>query len=151
MALRWRRIGILAGALFAINLVGRLVSKFVLDESSSKQNVVAIVGLGAIALTFAVLAFVWGRIRPMGVVAADLAGAAILSCALIVLAGPLVIGQNPFAMGAGDFFEQIWQYAAIVIGASLLGGLVLVMTGQDLRTKQLKRYAQTAKARPKRV
>jgi len=151
MALRWKRIGILAGALFAINMAGRLISKFVLDENSSKQNLVAIFGLGAIALIFAVLAFVWGRIRPMGVLAADLAGAAVLSCALIVLAGPLLIGQSPFSMGAGDFFEQIWQYAAIVIGASLLGGLVLVATGQDLRTKQLKRFAQTAKAKPKRV
>ncbi|NUT31738.1 MAG: hypothetical protein HOV79_01560 [Hamadaea sp.] len=151
MALRWRRIGILAGALFAINLAGRLVSKFVLDENSSKQNLVAVVGLGAIALIFAVVAFVWGRVRPMGVVAADLAGAAVISCLLIVLVGPLVIGQSPFEMGAGDFFEQIWQYGAIVVGASLLGGLVLVMTGQDLRTKQLKQYARTAKARPKRV
>jgi multisubunit Na+/H+ antiporter MnhF subunit len=151
MALRWKRIGILAGALFAINMAGRLISKFVLDENSSKQNLVAIFGLGAIALTFAVLAFVWGRVRQMGVVAADLAGAAVVSCALIVLAGPLLIGQSPFSMGAGDFFEQIWQYAAIVIAASLLGGLVLVATGQDLRTKQLKRFAQTAKAKPKRV
>jgi hypothetical protein len=151
MALRWKRIGILAGGLFAINLVGRLISKFVLDENSAKQNLVAIIGLGAIALIFAILAFVWGRVRPMGVVAADLAGAAVLSGVLIVLAGPLIIGQSPFSMGAGDFFEQIWQYAAIAVGASLLGGLVLVATGQDLRTKQLRKYAQTAKAKPKRV
>jgi len=151
MALRWKRIGILAGVLFAINLAGRLVSKFVLDENSSKQDLVPIIGLSAIALVFAVLAFVWGRQRPLGAVAFDLTGGAVISCALIVLAGPLIVGENPFKMGAGDFFEQIWQYAAIVVGASLLGGLVLVATGQDLRTKQLKQYARTAKAKPKRV
>lgn len=151
MAQRWKRIGILAGALFAINVAGRLVSKFVLDENSSKQDLVPIIGLSAIALAFAVLAFLWGRSRPMGAVAFDLAMAAVVSCALIVLAGPLIIGEGPFKMGAGDFFEQIWQYAAIAVGASLLGGLLLVATGQDIRTKQLRQFARTAKAKPKRV
>ncbi|MEV0268833.1 MAG: hypothetical protein HOV71_24915 [Hamadaea sp.] len=151
MALRWKRIGILAGVLFAINVAGRLVSKFVLDENSSKQDLVPVVGLTAIALVFAVLAFVWGRQRPMPTVAFDLAMAAVVSCALIVLVGPLIVGEGPFKMGAGDFFEQIWQYAAITVGASLLGGLILVATGQDVRTKQLRQFARTAKAKPKRV
>jgi hypothetical protein len=151
MAQRWKRIGILAGVLFAINLVGRLVSKFVLDENSSKQDLVPIIGLSAIALIFAVLAFVWGRERPLSTVAFDLAGAAAISCVLIVLAGPLILVQNPFKMGAGDFFEQIWQYAAIAVGSSLLGGLILIALGQDLRAQQLKQYSRTAKAKPKRV
>jgi hypothetical protein len=151
MALRWKRIGILAGALFAINIVGRLISKFALEPESSRQDLVPIIGLSVIALVFAVIAYLWGRIRPMGVLAADLAGAAAISCALIILAGPLLFGQNPFAAGAGDFFASIWQYAAIVIGGSLLGALVLIAVGRDLRAQQLKRFAQAAKAKPKRV
>lgn len=151
MAQRWKRIGVLTGAIFAINLIGRLVSAFVLDDNSPKQDWVPIAGLSAIAIVFAVLTFLWGRERPMGEIAGDLLITGVLSCVLIVLVGPLLFGKSPFAAGAGDFFASIWEYAGIVVGASLLGGLVLIGLGADLRSKQLKRYSQTAKAKPKRV
>jgi len=151
MAQRWKWIGVLTGAIFAINLIGRLVSTFVLDDGSAKQKWVPIVGLSIIAAVFAVVTFVWGRVRPMGEIASDLLIVGVLSCTLIVLVGPLLFGKSPFAAGAGDFFASIWEYAGIVIGASLLGGLVLIGLGADLRSKQLKRYTQTAKAKPKRV
>lgn len=151
MALRWKRIGILTGAIFAINLIGRLISRFVLDENSDKQKWVSFVGLAVIAAIFAVLTFIWGRVRPMGEIAGELLVAGVLSCALIVLIGPLLFGQSPFEAGAGDFFASIWQYAGILVGASLLGGLLLIGLGADLRSKQLKQFTQTAKAKPKRV
>ncbi|WP_027342684.1 hypothetical protein [Hamadaea tsunoensis] len=150
MAQRWKRIGILAGVLFVVNLLSRLASKYWLT-SNSQQKVIAVVGVGAIVLIFAVLAFSWGRTRPAGVVAADLAAAALGSCLLIIFAAPLIMGQSPFANGAGDFFAEIWQYAGLAIGGSLLGFLVLMATGQDLRAKQLKQYTRAAKAKPKRV
>jgi hypothetical protein len=150
MAQRWKRIGILGLVLFGINLIGRLTSKYWV-KTDSKQNMLAIIGLCVVALVFAVMAFVWARVRPMGVVAFDLAGAAVLSCLLIVLPAPLIVGQSPFANGAGDFFAEIWQYGGIALAGSLAGGLVLMATGRDLRAKQLKRYTQAAKAKPKRV
>jgi hypothetical protein len=151
MAQRWKRIGILTGAIFAINLVGRLVSAFALDADSSKQKWVPIIGLSVIAALYAVLTFYWGRVRPLGEVAGDLLGAGVASCVLIVVVGPLLFGKSPFADGAGDFFASIWQYAGILVGAALLGTAVLVVLGMDLRSKQLKAYAGRAKAKPKRV
>jgi len=151
MVQRWKRIGILTGAIFAINLIGRLISAFVLDDGSDKQKWVPIVGLSVIAALYAVLAFYWGRIRPVGEIAGDLLGAGVLSCVLIVLVGPLLFGKNPFADGAGDFFASIWEYAGILVGAALLGTAVLVVLGMDLRSKQLKAYTHSAKAKPKRV
>jgi hypothetical protein len=150
MAQRWKRIGILAGVLFVVNLASRLASKYWLT-SDGQQKVVAVVGVGAIVLIFAALAFHWGRTRPAGVVAADLAAAALVSCVLIIFLAPLLMGQSPFANGAGDFFAEIWQYAGLAIGGTLLGMLVLMATGQDLRAKQLKQYTRAAKAKPKRV
>lgn len=151
MAQRWKRIGVLTGAIFAINLIGRLVSAFVLDDNSDKQKWVPIVGLSVIAALYAVLTFYWGRIRSLGDIGGDLLGAGVLSCALIVLVGPLLFGKSPFAEGAGDFFASIWQYAGILIGAALIGAALLIVLGMDLRSKQLKAYSRAAKAKPKRV
>lgn len=151
MAQRWKRIGILTGAIFAINLIGRLISAFVIDENSDKQKLVPIIGLSVIALMFAVLTFYWGRTRPLGDIATDLVGAGVASCALIVLVGPLLFGKNPFAAGAGDFFASIWEYAGVLIGASLIGAALVTVLGMDLRSKQLKAYTGRAKAKPKRV
>lgn len=151
MAQRWKRVGILTGAVFAINIVGRLISAFVIDDNSDKQKWVPIVGLTVIAAVYAVLTYYWGRVRPLGEIGGDLLGAGILSCVLIVLVGPLLFGKSPFAEGAGDFFASIWEYAGILIAATLLGAAVLIVLGKDLRSKQLKAYAGRAKAKPKRV
>lgn len=151
MAQRWKRIGILTGAIFAINLIGRLISAFVIDDNSDKQKWVPVVGLTVIAALYAVLAFSWGRIRPVGEIGGDLLGAGVLSCVLIVLVGPLLFGKSPFADGAGDFFASIWEYAGILVGAAVLGTAVVVVLGMDLRSKQLKAYTSSAKAKPKRV
>lgn len=151
MAQRWKRIGILTGAIFAINLIGRLISAFVIDDNSDKQKWVPVVGLSVIAALYAVLAFYWGRIRSVNEIAGDLLGAGVVSCALIVLVGPLLFGKSPFADGAGDFFASIWEYAGILVGAAVLGTAVVVVLGMDLRSKQLKAYTSSAKAKPKRV
>jgi hypothetical protein len=149
MTLRWKRIGILTGAIFAINLIGRLLSTFVVK--GDKQAWVAGIGLGVIAAVYAVVTFIWGRTRSMGDVAGELLGAGLASGVLILLVGPLLFGKNPFADGPGDLFASIWQYAGILVGAAVLGGCVLIATGQDLRSKQLKQFTKAAKAKPKRV
>jgi hypothetical protein len=151
MAQRWKRIGILIGAIFAINLIGRLVSEFVLKDDSDKQRLVPIVGLSVIALVFAVMIFMWGRVRPMGEVISDLVIVGAATCVLIVLVGPLLFGQSPFKAGAGDFFASIWEYAGILVGAGVVGAGVLIVLGKDLRSKQLQAYTRSAKAKPKRV
>lgn len=145
MAQRWKRIGILAGVLLVLNIVGRLVSKFKFDGNTSKQTLVGFVVLAAVALTIAVAAFIWGRDRSVGVVAADVAGAALIGGLLSIIAGPFVTGGKPFASGAGAFFEQVWWYAGFVVGGAFLGTAVLIAIGQDLRSKQLKSYAVRAK------
>ena len=66
---RWLRIGTLAGALFAINLVARGVANFAFDDDTDMQDRTSLVFFAVVALLLAVVAFRWGRDRPVGVLA----------------------------------------------------------------------------------
>jgi hypothetical protein len=148
---RWLRIGVLAGALFAINVAARLVARLAFDGDDDKQTTIGLLSMLVIGLTFAALAFVWGRDRPLGILLADLAGAAVIGCALTIFVGPFISGEGPFSDGAGVFFGQIWQYAGFFLGGTLVGFLVLTALGMDYKSKHLKRIAQSGIAKPRRV
>jgi hypothetical protein len=148
---RWLRIGVLAGALFAINVAARLVARLAFHNDDDRQTTVGLLSMLVIGLTFAALAFVWGRDRPLGVLVADLAGAAVIGCALTIFVGPFISGEGPFSDGAGVFFGQIWQYAGFFGGGTLVGFLVLTALGMDYKSKRLKRIAQTGLAKPRRA
>jgi hypothetical protein len=148
---RWLRIGVLAGVLFAINVAARLVARLAFNGDDDRQTTVGLVSMVVIGLTFAVLAFVWGRDRPVGILVADLAGAATAGCALTIFIGPFISGEGPFSDGAGVFFGQIWQYAGFFGGGTLIGFLVLTAFGLDHKSKNLKRIAQTRLTKPRRV
>lgn len=151
MRQRWLRIGVLAGALFAINVAARLVARLAYHSDDDKQTAVGLVSMVVIGLVFAGLAFVWGRDRPFGVLVADLAGAAVIGCAFTIFVGPFISGEGPFSDGAGVFFGQIWQYGGFTIGGTLVGFLILTALGLDHRSQTLKRIAETRLAKPRRV
>lgn len=146
---RWLPVGVLAVALFAINVIGRWVAESI--DTDDKKSVAGLVVFGVIALVFAVLAVYWGRNRPMARVVADLAFGAIAGCALSIMLGPLLIGASPFAQGAGAFFAQIWLYGAVAGAGTVLGLIGLIAVGADYKAKQLKSFAERSKSRPRRV
>jgi hypothetical protein len=148
---RWLRIGGLAAGLFVINIVARAVSHFAFKDDGEAQDRVSLAMFAAIGIVLAVLAFLWGRRRHIGEVVGDLGGGALLACALTILVGPLIFGGNPFGGGAGEFFSQIWLYAAFSVGGVILGYLFLVALGRDYRSRQLARIASTRAAKPRRV
>jgi hypothetical protein len=147
---RWLRIGALAAVLFAINVAARLVSRLAFNGDDDRQTAVGLLSMVVVGLVFAAAAFVWGRDRPLGVLVADLAGAAVIGCALTIFLGPPISGEGPFSDGAGVFFGQIWQYAGFFLGGTLVGFLVLTALGLDYKSKYLKRIAQTSLAKPRR-
>lgn len=147
---RWRQIGSLAAVLGGIVVLARLVARFYAGDNTSRQDVVAWVAFGAVGLTLAVAAFSWGRRYPMGRVVLDLGGAALLGCLFSTLVGPLITGGSPFANGPGVFFGTIWLYAGVAISSALMGLLVLTALGQDHRSRALKRFTETERARPGR-
>jgi hypothetical protein len=147
---RWLRIGLLAGALFVINVAARLVTRLAYHNDDDRQTTVGLVSLAVIGVAFAVMVFIWGRDRSIGVVVADLAGAALIGCALTIFVGPFISGEGPFSDGAGVFFGQIWQYAGFAGGGTLIGYLLLIALGLDYKSKMLARIAQTRLSKPRR-
>ena len=151
MTNRWLRIGVLGGALFAINLVARGVANFAFEDDTDMQDRISLVFFAVVALVLAVVAFRWGRGRPVGVLLADMAAAALVACLATVLIGPAVFGANPVGGGAGEFFAQIWLYAGFSAGGFLLGYLLAVVLGRDYRSRQLTAYEKAKLSKPRRV
>ncbi|CCH21206.1 hypothetical protein [Micromonospora lupini] len=148
---RWRTIGVLAGGLFAVNVVARLIIRFGFDGDDAAADRVSLVMFVVIGLALAVVAFRWARRRPLAEWAGDIAVVVVAALALTVLVGPLVVGHNPFAGGAGTFFAQIWLYLLATGLGTMIGYLVATALGLDHRSQQLKRYAEVKAAKPRRV
>ncbi|MEU7995606.1 hypothetical protein AB0B83_09735 [Micromonospora sp. NPDC049060] len=152
MSERWRAIGVLAVALFAVNVVARLITRFGFDgDDTAAADRVSLGMFVVIGLALAAVAFVWGRRRPVSAWGADLAAAVGIALLLTVLVGPLLVGDNPFGGGAGTFFAQIWLYLAAAGVGVLLGYLLLTALGLDHRSQSLKRYAELRATKPRRV
>jgi hypothetical protein len=141
---------IVAGGLFLVAVIGRFVVWAAFRHNDSKQAAVGIVVEVIIGLSMAVAAYRWVSRYPMAHALGDLGLTWVVACLSTVLIAPLAGGTYPFADGAGDFFNGIWLYAAIGGGGAVLGIIAAMAMGKDYRSQQLKRYAQTAAARPHR-
>ncbi|SBT47259.1 hypothetical protein [Micromonospora auratinigra] len=148
---RWRAVGVLAVALFAVNVVARLVTRFGFSDDDAAADRVSWLMFLVIGLVLAVVTFRWAADRPVARWSTDVLGAVAVALALTVFVGPLVVGKNPFAGGAGLFFAQIWLYLAAAGAGVLVGYLVLTALGRDFRSRQLKRYAEIRTARPRKI
>ncbi|MBM7490741.1 hypothetical protein JOD64_001963 [Micromonospora luteifusca] len=138
-------------ALFAVNVVARLIIRFGFEGDDTTADRVSLTMFAVIGLILAVVAFRWGRGRPLADWAADMSLVVLVAMVLTVLVGPLLIGHNPFAGGAPTFFAQIWLYVLASGAGVLIGYLVLTALGRDYRSWQLKRYAEVKAAKPRRV
>ncbi|MCG5469051.1 hypothetical protein LADH09A_002956 [Micromonospora sp. LAH09] len=148
---RWRDVGVLVAALFAVNVVARLIIRFGFEGDDTAADRVSLAMFAVIGLIVAVAAFRWARRRPLADWGADMALVVLVAMLLTVLVGPLLIGHNPFAGGAATFFAQIWLYLLAAGAGVLVGYLLLTALGRDYRSQQLKRYAEVKAAKPRRV
>ena len=148
---RWLPVGVLALVLFAVNVAGRVVAKVWADGNDDKEIRVGLVALAVIGVVVLGVTIWWVQRRPMPRVWADLAFAVGFGCLASVLIGPLLVGDQPFAEGAGLFFRQIWWYLGISLAAAGLGMLIVMTLGKDWKSQAWKRYAEQATARPRKV
>ncbi|HEX6968273.1 MAG TPA: hypothetical protein VF174_05610 [Micromonosporaceae bacterium] len=147
---RWLPVGTLAAALFAINVVARLVARFGFDGDDDMQGWVTLTMLAVTGLILAAVAFHQGQRHPVGRWSADAAVVIVAATVAAVLIGPFVSGNHPFVNGVGAFFSQIWWYGGFSAGGTLIGYLLSVALGLDHRSRSLKQYAETVRAKPPR-
>lgn len=148
---RWLPVGVLAGVLFAVNVVARLVARIAFAGDAEVQDRLSLAMFAVIGVILAVVAFRWGGRHPVGRWGADVGAAVLVAMALTIFVGPFISGSYPFANGAGEFFSQIWLYAGFTGGGALVGYLVLTALGWDHRSRSLKRLAEAKTAKPPRV
>ncbi|GIG85828.1 hypothetical protein [Plantactinospora endophytica] len=148
---RWLPVGVLAGVLFGINVVARLVARLGFGDDTEMQDRISLGMFAAIGVVLAVLAFIRGQRRPLPDWGGEMALAVVIGMVLTIFVGPFISGSQPFASGAGAFFSQIWLYAGFTLGGVLVGYLLLTAFGRDYRSRSLQRYAEAKQAKPRRV
>lgn len=148
---RWLPVAVVAGGLFATNVVARLIVRFTASKSAAHQTWIGLIAILAVAVVMIGVAFWWARRYPMPRVGSDLAVAVGVACALSVLVGPYAGGSAPFKEGFGFFFGEVWHYLAISAGGAVFGLLLVMAFGLDYRSQSWKRYAETVRAKPRRA
>jgi hypothetical protein len=147
---RWRAVGVLAAALFAVNVVARLVIRLGFPDDDTAADRVSLAMFLVIGAVLATLAFRWGQDRPVARWAGDVAASVGVALLLTVLVGPLLVGQNPFGGGAATFFAQVGFYVGAAAAGVLVGYLTLTALGRDHRSRMLQRYAEIKTSKPRR-
>ncbi|XVU24697.1 hypothetical protein ACQPZJ_47060 [Actinoplanes sp. CA-054009] len=149
---RWFPAVALAVGLFAINVVARLLTRFVFDGDDSAENRASIMMFALIGLVIAVYTFIVSqRRRPSEWLLPDLVFGAVGGMLLTILVGPFISGGQPFSGGAGNFFSQVWLYGGFAIGGTLVGYWVAMMLGRDYRSRSLQAYSESRQAKPRKV
>ena len=151
MRQHWVRIGLLAGALFAINVIARVVIRIGFSEDEAAQNRVSIIMFAVIGIVLAIVTFLRAQRVPPSSWLPELAAAALGGMLLTILVGPFISGDSPFEAGAGNFFSQVWLYGGFAIVGTLLGYWVATMLGRDYRSRSLQAYAKAKATKPRRV
>jgi hypothetical protein len=151
MRSRWLPIGIVALALFAVNLAARLITYRGHFAKESQQMTIAIVAVSAVGILLVVAAGWWAVRFPLGRLVADLGAAVGLAAILSITVGPYVGGSTPFANGLGYFVGQFMLFLGLAAVGTLLGFLGVVAMGKDWKSRGLRRYEQNYRAKPHRT
>ena len=148
---RWMPVGLVAGGLFLVNVVARLVVRFAAGSDDDKQITIGLWALFAVGAVMIPVAFWYGRKHPMLRVIGDLGIAVVIACVLAVLIGPFVSGVGPFSNGVGLVFRQFFYFLGLSAIGAVVGLLVLMTTGLDYRSQSWKRYIERTSTKPRKV
>lgn len=148
---RFKPVGILAGVLFVVNIVARLIVRIAAGSDEGKQTKIGLVALVAVGLVVLAAAAWWSRRFLLPRVVGDVGLAVLVACVLSVLVGPFISSGKPFGGGAGYVFAQFFSYLAVCALGGLLGVVGVMVAGADRKSQAWKQYAETIQARPNRA
>ncbi|HET6534360.1 MAG TPA: hypothetical protein VFH03_27580 [Actinoplanes sp.] len=149
MKQRWVPVAILAVALFAINVVARLIVRFGTDQQATESRVL-IAMFAAVGLTLAVVTFLRCQRKRLTEWMPEIGGGALGGMLLSILVGPFISGAGPFANGPGTFFAQVWLYGGFAVVGTALGYWIATALGRDYRSKSLIAYTRARASKPHR-
>ena len=153
MKQRWLPVGVLAGTLFVVNIVARLVVRLAAGKDDGKQFWVGAVALAAVALVMLVAAVYWMRRHQTPRVVGELVLGGFVGGLLSSLIGPLISSGEAFPDGAGGVIADLFYYLVVCGFGAFLGGLGIMIAGLDYKSQSWKRYAEavnTRRGRPAR-
>jgi len=145
---RWLPVGVLALAIFVINVVARFVSWRLKVDNPDAQSRLGAIGVIVVGLVL-VGASTWWSVRfPFGRVVADLGLAVIVGTLLALVIGPFAGGSRPFAEGLESFVGEMLLFFGVGAVAGLLGFVLVTAIGRDWRGRSLKRYERRYARKP---
>ena len=107
---RWRALGVLAAALFAVNVVARLIIRFGFEGDDTAADRVSLAMFLVIGLILAGLVFRWGAATAGRRWGGDVAAAVGVALAADRPGRAAAGRAQPVRRRAGHFFAQIWLY-----------------------------------------
>ena len=147
---RYKPIAWVAGGLFLVNLLANFIARVAFNHNDAAETYIGVIGFTIVGLTFLVFSYLWAIRFPLTRAIGEILLTWSIACLASVLIGPFAAWTYPFASGPGNFFQGIWIYGAVALGASALGILGAFAVGKDYRAQALKRFSSTAMAKPRR-
>jgi hypothetical protein len=144
----WSRVGIVAAALVAVNLVARLIVR-IAGPGDDAEFVIGLWSLGAMVVVLAVAVFLWARRYVVPLVLSYAGVVIVASSILVTVVGPYVSGGSPFQSGFGTYLLQLAICAGILGVATTLGLFTALALGLDPTSRAWKRQAERVKTSPR--
>ncbi len=151
MLRRWRPAAMVAGVLFGINIIGRVLAWQVAGSNAGRQTLIGLIAMLVIAAVLVYAGYRWACRVPMPRVFGELSVAVLAGLVFSFLLGPFAGGSAPFAEGGALVYSEAWHYL-VLSGAGIGLGVLIAMTlGRDWKSRAYQRYAQAKQSRPRRV
>jgi hypothetical protein len=151
MLRRWRPVGILAGVLFVLNAVSRLIVWLFAGDSDRGQTAIGLIFAISVGLVMIYAGFRWAQRRLMPRVVGELTVAVLLGLLASLILGPFAGGSAPFTEGGDLIYAEAWHYLLFAGVGAALGVLVAMMLGRDPKSRSYQRFAELNKGKPRRV
>jgi hypothetical protein len=148
---RWREVGVLAGVLFLLNAVSRLIVWLFASKSDNAQTAIGLIYVLAVGLVMVYAGWYWAQRRLMPRVVGELTVAVLLGLVFSIVLGPFAGGSAPFVEGGDLIWAEAWHYLVFAGLGAALGVLGAMTLGRDPKSRAYKRYAEANKGRPRKA
>ncbi len=148
---RWREVGVLAGVLFVMNALSRLIVWLFASKSDNGQTAIGLIYVIAVGLVMIYAGWRWAQRWLMPRVVGELTVAVLLGLVFSLVLGPFAGGSAPFVEGGDLVWAEAWHYVVFAGVGAALGVLLAMMLGRDPKSRAYKRYAEANKGKPRKV